>query len=299
VVGYFMTQSRAAQATQIDAFLQGLKELGYTDGQNITIEYRFTDGFPERSAPLAKELVALMPDVIVSGAAFVAGTTTLFVAQATSTIPIVVATFGAAPSTSVNVARPEANVTGIISSEVLGDRQRFELAKEMIPGATRIGYLLGTGGADAGAATRQAAEAAAVPVGVKLVFGESKSADDVEAAFQTLVAQRVDAVFSGGGQFSVARAKIIAASRAARMPTIYAGREAVAEGGLVSYGADPRVGNRRAAYFVDKILKGAKPADLPAEKLNTSLLAVNLTAAKAMGFTFPASVLARATETIQ
>ena len=294
VVGFLQGATREVNATLVDAFLQGMKELGYVEGQNITIEWRFAEGFADRLPGLAQELVRLGPDVLVVGIAGLAAAL-----QATATIPIVVPNLGFAQTTVKNLARPEANVTGIRNADI-GDRQRFELAAEMIPGAAKIGYLLSVAGADGGAAMKQAAEAAAAAAGVKLVFADFRSPEDIGAAFQALVRERVAAVVAVGTVVNVARQSLVALAARERMPTIYAGRDAVAVGGLVAVGTDPGgAAFRRAAYYVDKIIKGAKPADLPVEQPNTFVLVVNLTAAKGLGLTFPASVLARATEVIQ
>ena len=291
VVGYFQSATRESQSEQVGAFLQGLKDLGYVDGQNVTIEYRFADGFADRRPGMALELVGLRPDVLVVGSGAVPATL-----QATTTIPVVVPNFGAAQTTVKNLARPEANVTGIIDSGDGGIRQQLELVKELIPGAARIGVPVNASAADAGAASKQSAEAAAAPLGFKLTFASYTSPDDTEAAFRALARERVDAAIGvlTAGLFP----KIVALAAVERLPIIYSDRDAVAAGGLMSIAGDRRVGSRRAAYYVDKILKGAKPADLPVEQLNPVLLAVNLATAKALGLTVPASILARADEKI-
>jgi putative ABC transport system substrate-binding protein len=294
IVGSLQGATRASNARLVDAFLQGMKEFGYVEGQNVTIEWRFAEGFTDRLPGLAQELVRLGPDVLLVGTAGLAAAR-----QATATIPIVVPNLGFAQTTVVNLARPEGNVTGIRSADI-GNRQRFELVAEVIPGAAKVGYLLSVAGADGGAATKQRAEAAASAARIKLAFAEYRSPDDIGAAFQALVRERVDAVVAVGTVLNVARQSIVALAARERMPTIYDGRDAVAAGGLAAVGPDTGgAAFRRAAYYVDKIIKGAKPADLPVEQPNTLVLVVNLTTAKAIGLTFPASVLARATEVIQ
>jgi putative ABC transport system substrate-binding protein len=275
-----------------------MKDLGYLEGQNVVIESRFADGLTDRLPALAKELVGLQPDVLVIGITGLAAAL-----QATATIPIVVPNLRAGQTAVKNPARPEANVTGIVSPSDggIGVREQLALAKEVIPGAARIGYMLVVRRADAGVAVRQQVEAAASALGVRVVFGEFKSPEDIEAAFRAVARERVDAlIVPNGTVINATRNRVMAITGAERLVTICGNYSYVLAGGLVSISGDPGGPDfRRAATYVDKILKGAKVAEVPVEQLTPKpYLAINLKTAKDLGLTLPASLLARADEKI-
>lgn len=304
LIAFLVPQTKESFADSINAFLSGMKELGYVDGQNLTIEYRYADAILDRQASLAAKLVKLGPDVILTASAASVRTS-----EATSTIPIVVGNFtpgtpGVTQLVGPNLVRPlVANVTGIVNSDV-GPRQQFELVKEMFPGTTQVGYMLGTDSTDVGASLRARADAgaaaAAAAAGIKLVYAEASSADRVEPAFRSLVSQRVPVVvFSASALFAVTTDKYVPVALAERMPTVGTVRTTVAAGGLMSLGGDAPAGFKRAATYVDRILKGAKTADLPVEQLEVQILTVNLNTARSLGLTIPPAVLARATEKIR
>jgi putative tryptophan/tyrosine transport system substrate-binding protein len=301
IIAFLVPQTKEAFAERVNAFLAGLKELGYVDGQNVTVEYRYTDGVLDRQPALAAELVKLGPRVLVTGNA-----AAVRASEATSTIPIVVGNFSAGSTVTNqaifganNLTRPLVpNMTGIIGAET-GPRQYLDLTKELFPAATQVGYMLSTDRSDGGAADRARADAASAATGIKLVYAEAKAADGVEPAFRSLAAQRLPAIIVDSGTlWSVNAAKVIALAAAARIPCVYASREIVLAGGLIAASNDSAGSFRRAATLVDRILKGAKPADLPVEQFIAQLLTVNLNTAKTLGLTIPPAVLARATEKI-
>jgi len=284
-----------------EAFLQGLRDLGYVEGRNIVIEYRSADGKPERLPALAAELVALKVDVLFAGG----GTLPALAAkQATSTLPIVFAD-AADPVTSdlvTNLARPGANVTGLfaLAAELVG--KRLELLKQAVPGSSRVGVLWQPGGL--GERTERdmlnAAEVAARALGVRLQFVAARGPADIDRAFAEMTREHVEAlaVFPSSMLFADRRHVIDLAAKN-RLPAMYLTRQYVEAGGLMSYAPNVPDLFRRAATYVDKILKGANPGDLPVEQATKFELVINLKTAKALGLTIPPSVLARADEVIQ
>ena len=297
VVAVLIGASSTASSRYVSGFSQGLQELGYSEGRNIDIVYRYADGDLARLPGLAGELMALRPDAIVSGTT--AGI--LAVKQATATIPIVgpgmtdPEGFGLIAS----IARPGGQVTGILLTLDTLPAKQLQLALEVLPGASRIGLLSNVGNSTH-AFYRRNAEASAATFGRKLVPVEVRVPDDLDAAFQALVRERVelgvllpDAMFLGESR------RIAALARAARLPTMHGFREHVEDGGLMSYGIDIRESFRRAAVYVDKILKGAKAGDLPVELPTKFELIINLKTAKALGLTIPPTMLSRADEVIE
>jgi putative tryptophan/tyrosine transport system substrate-binding protein len=279
----------------LDAFRQGLRELGYDEGRNISIEYRWAEGRDERLSGLAAELVRLKMDVIVAGVGAVEA-----VKRVTTTIPIVmpVSTDPVRAGLVTSLARPGGNITGVttLSGELPG--KWLELLKEAVPGISRVAVLWDSAGDPSQVRT---SEAAARSLDVRLHVLKVNRADNVESAFVEARKREAGAlIVVGSPLFYVHRARLVELAARHRIPTIYAQREfVVGSGGLMSYGADYRHLFQRAATYVDKILKGAKPGDLPIEQPTKFELVINLKTAKALGLTIPPAVLARADEVIQ
>jgi putative ABC transport system substrate-binding protein len=283
-----------------EAFRQGLRDLGYVEGRNVVIEYRDAEGKPERFPALAAELVALKVDVIVAGAS----PNALFAKQATKTIPIVFVA-SADPVTDglvTSLARPGGNVTGLSTTaalEIVG--KRLELLKQAIPGVTRVAVLWQPGGQ--GERTNKdllkGAEVAARALGVRLHVVEARGPEDFDRAFSDMTRARADALtVLGSGMFFSERRRLVDLAAKNRLPAVYGLREFVDAGGLVAYGPNVADLYRRAATYVDKILKGAKPTDLPVEQPTKFELVVNMKTAKALRLKIPQSVLTRADEVI-
>jgi len=298
-IGY-LAGDRAASPHLIEAFRQGLRDLGYVEGSNVLIEYRDAEGKFERLPALAAELVALKVDVIVAG-----GTPLILAAkQATRTLPIV---FAAAsdPVTDglvTSLARPGGNVTGLsnIAPDLVG--KRLELLKQAVPGVNRVAILWQPGGT--GERTeqdmRKGAEAAARALGMRLQFLEARGPADFDRAFSDMTRERAGALTSlGGSMFFSERRRLVDLAAKNRLPALYQQREFVDAGGLMSYGANLADNFRGAAGYVDKILKGTKPGDLPIEQPTKFELVINTKTAKALGLTIPPSLLQRADHVIQ
>ena len=284
-----------------EAFRQGLRDLGYVEGRSVVIEYRDAEGKIERLPALAAELVALQVDVLVAG-----GTPQALAAkQATKTIPIVFtsATDPVTDGLVTSLARPGGNATGlstISTPEIVG--KRLELLKQVIPGITRVAVLWQPGGQ--GERTNKdmlkGAELAARALGVRLQAVETRGPEDFDRAFSDMTRARAGALTSAGGtMFFNERRRLVDLAAKNRLPAAYTQREFVDAGGLMAYGANIADLWRRAATYVDKILKGAKPGDLPVEQPTTFELVINLKTAKALGLTFPTSLLANADEVIE
>ncbi len=271
--------------------LEMLRELGYVEGQNLVVERRYAEGKTDRLPGLVRELVQIPVDVIVA----VSPTAIDAAKDATTTIPIVMG-FGG-PDFVSNLARPGGNITGVsysVGPEI--DQKRLQLLKEAAPRAARIAGLAGR---DTAQSTRQHSQTAASSLGVKLILVEVRGAE-YERAFATMVAERADALaVMSSPTFFIDRRRIIELTAQRRLPAIYEWREQVEEGGLMSYGASLRDLYRRVATYVDKILKGAKPADLPIEQPTKFELVINLKTAKALGLTIPPSLLLRADQVIE
>jgi putative ABC transport system substrate-binding protein len=275
---------------------QGLRELGYDEGRNISIEYRWADGRDERLRELAADLVRLKVDVIVAGAGAVEAAM-----QATQVIPIVMPNTAGDPvlrGLVTSLARPGGNITGLTSQSGELPGKWMELLKETIPGLSRVTVLWNPAGDPSQV---KASEAAARSLGLRLHVMQVGRADGLEPALAEARKQNAGAlIVLGSFFFYVNRIRFVELAAKYRMPTIYAQREyVVGSGGLISYGADLPHQFRRAATYVDKILKGAKPADLPIEQPTKFELVINLKTAKALGLTIPPAVLARADEIIQ
>ena len=281
----------------IQAFLQGLEDLGYIEGKNILIEYRFANGKPERVSDLATDLVAKKVDVVVTS-----GTAQgQAIQRRTTIIPIVLALSGDAVGTGLvaSLARPGGNVTGLsmISPDLAG--KRLELLKEAVPKIARVGVLWDTLVPD-NTLDFKTTQLAARVLGLKLLSLEVRSAEDLEGALSTAGKQRLDAlVVIGGGITNFHHKKIVAFEIKNRLPAIHETLRSAEAGGLMAYGVNLADLWRRAATYVDKILKGAKPADLPVEQAKKFELIVNLKTAKQIGLTIPPNVLARADKVIK
>jgi putative tryptophan/tyrosine transport system substrate-binding protein len=297
LVGVLIAASAAGSAHLLDAFRSGMLELGYVEGRNIRYEYRFADGYLDRLPVLAIDLVRLKPDLIVSAPL----PSHIALRQATSTIPIVMAS-GADPvgfGLVTSLSHPGGNVTGLANfAEVLAAKQ-IDLLRELIPRLSRLGALFNVTNPLHVPQLRET-KAAAVASGIDLMPLEIHNPDELGPAFEALAKERVEALaVSPDTVFNNFRKRIAELAAAMRMPAIYGFREAVEDGGLMSYGPDNRGNYRRAATYVDKILKGAKPGDLPIEQPTKIELVINLKAAKALGLTVPPALLARADEVIE
>ena len=283
------------------AFLQGLRDLGYVEGRNVVVERRDAEGKPERFPTLAAELVALKVDVIVTGG----GTPTALAAkQATKTIPIVFTTVGD-PVTSglvTSLARPGGNVTGlsVLAPELVS--KRLELLTQAVPGVNRVAVLWQPGALEERTEKDrlQRAEVAGRALGVRLQFVEARDPKDLDRAFSDMIRAHAGAVTDlEGNLFFSERRHLVDLAAKNRLPAVYAWREFVDADGLMSYGPDLADLFRRAATYVDKILKGAKPADLPVEQPTKFELIINLKTAKALGLTVPERLLQVADEVIE
>jgi ABC-type uncharacterized transport system substrate-binding protein len=298
VVGYL---AAAASASVVRShtnlgFVDGLRELGYFDGREVDIVYKFADGFFDRLPALAQELVRLNPDVILAPTAVVA----LAARAATTTIPIVSPLLenpvylGLVASEN----RPGGNVTGFLRYiNGLGGKY-VELAQELIPGVTRIGLLVNVANVDP--APRRDVEAAGTALAVQIHPVEVRMPNDLDAAFQKFAGEQVQAVIVlNDSMFFSERRRLLTLAAATRLPSIWTAREFAEDGGVVSYGVNEADNFRRAATYVVKILKGAKPNDLPVELPIKFELMVNVKTATALGLTVPPSLLARADEVIE
>ena len=281
----------------IERFLSGMRELGYVEGRDFDITYAMADFHRDQLPRVAAELVNLAPDVIVAGATLEA----VAAAKATATIPIVVAVVAdpIALGFTTSDARPTGNVTGIMPYVKGLPAKQLELARELVPGATRIG-LLDDVIDPKSPPQRQEIEAAGRGLEIEIVPAEVRTAADIDAAYQTFASARVQAVVvEQSGMFVFARQPIAQAAASKRLPTVYGYREHVDAGGLISYGINLDWCYHRSAYYVDRILKGAKPSDLPIEFPTNVELVINLKTAKALGITVPSSLLVRADEVIE
>jgi putative ABC transport system substrate-binding protein len=292
-IGY---QTAGSSGERQEAFRQGLRELGYVEGQNIAIEWRFAQGKPDQVPRNTADLVRLKVDVIVTGGS----TDTRAARAATSTIPIVMTNESDPVGNGLvaSLARPGGNITGLttLSAELSG--KRLELLKETIPRLSHVVALHGPG--PERSATLKETQVAARSLGLKFHSQDVKEPDDLNRAFEAITKARTGALIVTGGPFAPAQRKqIVEFAVKSRLPAIYYRRDFVEEGALMSYDASPNDLSRRAAVFVDKILKGAKPADLPVEQPIKFEFIINLKAAKQIGLTIPPNVLARADKVIK
>jgi putative ABC transport system substrate-binding protein len=296
-IGFLTAPSPSVQADRTEAFRQGLRELGYVEGKNIVIEWRYAEGKLDRLPALAAELVRLKVDVIVSGG--LGGTRSAN--EATNTIPIVM-TQDPDPVGNgfvVSLAHPGGNITGLslLAPELSG--KQLELLKEVLPKVSRVA-ILGTSISSSTAQALRETELAAGALALKLQYLDVRDPKDIEAAFRAASKERTDALLMlGGPVLASQRTQIIDLALKSRLPTIYRTRSDVEAGGLMAYGANGIDLSRRAATYVDKILKGAKPANLPVEQPKKFELIINLKTAKQIGVTIPQSMLYRADKVIK
>ena len=297
-VGYLIVASADEQAHLTRAFEDAMRELGYVEGRNVAYERRYADGRPERLPALAAELVALKPDVIVTGANPVVDAAR----RATTTVPIVMTTGRDAVAAGyvASYSRPGGNITGLVtdpSPEAIG--KHVELFREIVPRAKRLALLWNP--VPSGASTyRAAAESAAAGAGMTLHVVELRSRDALEQAFAAIARERVDGVWVLPDPLAyTGRATVVRLVREHRLPSVYWQREFVDLGGLVSYGSNVAHNFRRAASYVDRILKGAKPGDLPVEQPTRFELVVNPKAAAELGLSIPASLMQRADDVVR
>jgi putative tryptophan/tyrosine transport system substrate-binding protein len=293
-IGYLTGATPDGQSARIESFRQGLRELGYMEGKNIVIEYRYAEEKRDRLSALAAELVRLKVDVIVTGG----GGITRAAKEATNTIPIVMAQDSDPVGNGfvASLARPGGNITGLsnLSPEISG--KQLELLKEIIPKLSRVAVL----GTSTNPPQLRELELAAEALNVKLQYLAVLSSRDIETAFRAATKGRADAVLVLPGPiFNSNRTQVAKLAVRSRLPAIYSHSRYIIDGGLMTYSVNQSDLDRRAATYVDKILKGTKPADLPVEQPTKFEFIINLKAAKQIGLTIPPEVLARADRVIR
>jgi putative ABC transport system substrate-binding protein len=296
-IGYLINASLSANSARIDAFRQGLSELGYVEGKNIAIEWRSTERKVDLLPALAGELVRLKVDIIVTSGPI----PTRAAKEATATIPIVMVQDPDPVGNGfvASLARPGGNITGLsrLAPELSG--KRLEFLKEIIPKLSRVA-ILGTSTQPGGTQMLREVELAAGAFGVQVQYIEIRDPKDIETAFQAASKERADAVLLLPSPITFSqRRQVTDLAVRSRLPAIYGRPEYAEDGGLVYYGPSYSDLFRRAATYVDKILKGAKPTDLPIEQPKKFELIINLKAAKQIGLTVPPNVLARADKVIR
>jgi putative tryptophan/tyrosine transport system substrate-binding protein len=294
-IGMLETTSLPLNAANFEAFRQALRELGHIEGRNLVIEYRSAEGRPERFPELAKELVRLNCDLIVTR-----GTPAALAAkQASETIPIVMTSTGDPFTLVSSIAHPAANITGLSSLSTELYSKRLELLKEMIPVLARVAHLINMGN-PVSVRNRREVETAARSLAIASLLLDVRKPEDIGPAFDAASNQRVDALIVALDTVTQTNRQFIALLAARhRLPAIYTSRDFVEAGGLMTYGVSFPDLYRRAAIYVDKIFKGAKPAELPIEQPMKFDFVINLRAAKAIGLTIPESFLLRADEVIE
>ena len=294
-VGFLGIADAVTWASEVGALRRGLRELGYEEGKNLVLEYRWAEGDFDRLPKLASELVKLNPDLIVTHST----PGSRAAKQATTTIPVVIAAVGDPVRSGLvaSLARPGGNLTGNSIVEFDLGLKRLELVKEIVPNASHVA-LLNVPGAQTGAAAESGArdlEAAGRSIGLRVTRVDIKESKDLERAFAAMAKERTDAVIVRlDSLLAVHFDDIARLAIQYRLPTVGGTRSFVESGGLSAYGADIDEVYRHAAVYVDKILRGAKPADLPIAQPTKYILAVNLKTAGALGLTIPQSVLVRA-----
>ena len=299
-IGYLSALEPAGESTRSEAILNGLRDLGYIEGQNIAIEYRYSEGKVDRAPQLAADLVRLKVDVIVAAG----GDRWIQAAKnATRSIPIIMVGVGRDPVEAgliESLSHPGGNVTGIIFqiTELAG--KRLELLKETVPKLARVAVLYDPTTPSTAREIKEVLAAAARALGLAILYREVRAADDFEKVFAALNKERPDGLVVGPGQLMQNNQKRIANLAAkSRLPSMGGSKAYVDAGGLISYGADLAGRYRRVAYYVDRILKGAKPSDLPVERPTTFELVINLKTAKQIGVTIPQKVLVKADRVIK
>jgi putative ABC transport system substrate-binding protein len=295
-IGILNAGSASSAPARVEAFRQRLRELGYVEGKNIVIEYRYAEGKLERLPDLAGELVGLKVDVIVTS-----GSASLPAKKASATIPIVFAGYGDPVGTGLvsSLARPGGNITGLSLMTPDLDGKRLELLKEAFPKVSRVAFLWVPGG-PRGNLVLTDMEAAAKALGLKLQSLPVRGLDDFESAFARAKREGAQALITGtGGLITTQRRQVLDFAAKTRLPAMYPASDSVDAGGLMSYAPNYEDLWRRAADFVDKILKGTRPAEIPVEQPIKFELVINLIAAKQIGLTVPPKLLARADRVIK
>jgi putative ABC transport system substrate-binding protein len=297
-IGYLSAPTRASVENALQAFLRALRELGWVEGQNLIIEFRWADGKIERLPDLAAQLVRLKVDLIVAPA----GSAALAAKNATGNIPIVMI-FPSDPvalGLVASLSRPGGNITGTTStpsSEIFG--KQLQILKETIPHLSRVAFLSNPAEPSFALQSREV-EAAARSLAIRLQRVEARGPQEFEGAFAAMARERAEAILVGSeATFLVPRARVAELALKGRLPTMCSYRESVEAGGLLAYAVNMSDFIGRAASYVDKILKGAKPANLPVEQPTKFELVINLKTAKALGLAIPQTVLLRADEVIQ
>jgi putative ABC transport system substrate-binding protein len=296
IIGYLGPSTRSIDVHRLGALVQRLRELGWIEGRTIVIEYRWAEGRNEHLAEVTAEFVRLKVDVIVT-----AGTAAVVTAkQATSVIPIVFAVAGDPVGTGLvaSLARPGGNVTGLSNQSADLAGKRLELLREVVPSLRRLA-ILANAGSPIGVLEMREAQAAARTLGLEVVTSEIRRVEDIAPAFETLK-DRAEALYVASDPLvTTNRIRINTLALGARLPTMHGQGDNVEAGGLMSYGANYPDLHRRAADYVDKILRGAKPGDIPVEQPTKFDLVINLTTAKVLGLTVPPSLLTTADEVIE
>jgi putative tryptophan/tyrosine transport system substrate-binding protein len=298
-IGYLTARDPASESTRVDAIRLALRERGYIEGQNIAIEYRYAEGQLDRLPELAAELVRLKVDIIVAG-----GDPGIRAAKnATNTVSIITMGGGADPIEAgfvESLARPGGNVTGITNLGRELGAKRLELLKEVFPKVARVAMLYDPGNPSTVRAVKDDLPEMARALRLTVRFWEVRDADGFEKVFAALTKERPDGIYiSPGPLINVNQKRTIAFAAKSRLPAMYSNRDAVDAGGLMYYGADLADSYRRVAYYVDRILKGARPADLPVEQPTKFEFVINLKTAKQIGLTIPPNVLVRADKVIR
>jgi putative tryptophan/tyrosine transport system substrate-binding protein len=296
-VGFLGNSTAALEANLVGPFREGLRDLGYVEGRNILIEYRWAEGKYERFPALIGELIGQKVDVIVT-----AGTpASLAVKKATTSVPLVMVAVGDPVATGLvaSLARPGGNITGLTSISPEMEGKRLELLREVVPTVSHIAVLWNAA-SPIQVIQEKETRAAAQMLRLKVLSLGVRSKEEIDSAFTTIVRERPDALFVLADRlFLHHRARIMDFAAQQRLPGVHAYRELVEVGGLMSFGPSYADMHRRAAYFVDRILKGAKPADLPVERPAKFELVINVRTAKALGLTLPPSILVRADQIIE
>jgi putative tryptophan/tyrosine transport system substrate-binding protein len=299
-IGYLTALDATTESTRAETIRLALSDLGYIEGQNIAIEFRYAERKPDRLTRFAVELVDLKVDIIVAAGA---DTVVRAAKNATKTIPIVMSGQGIDPVEAglvESLARPGGNVTGLtnLTGELGG--KRLELLKQTVPKVVRVAALYDPAALGSVRQLKEDLPVAARALGLSIQLWEVRDADGFERVFAALSKERPDGLYVLGGTLMRANEKrIVDFTLKSRLPSMYYTKEFVDAGGLMSYGAERAASDRRVAYYVDRILKGAKPADLPVERPTKFELVINLKTAKQIGLTIPQRVLARADKVIK
>jgi len=297
-IGFLTGDSTTTNSARFEAFRQSLREFGYIEGKTIVIEWRFWEGKQDRQLAFAAELARLKVDVIVA-----VGSGDIRAAkEASATIPIVMISGGDAVGSGLvaSLARPGGNITGLATLRPELSGKRLELLQEIVPGISRVAVFVSSNSSDHAQLLKEL-DLAARAFGMKLQAHDIKSSKDFESAFRDAAKGRAEALLVRvpGPILSPHRIKVAQLAVKSRLPAIYESAEEVEDGGLMSYGLNTNDSYRRAANYVDKILKGARPADLPVEQPKKFEFVINLKAAKQIGLTIPPNVLARADKVIK